>query len=96
MHGYNFCRGAKKAVGHLMSNVIRVAAIKSVGGFTLILGQILVLFIVCVIGEAIVDVSELNQMNIHHIMYSHYSPMHSKLFTHPFTHVLTPFISLSL
>lgn len=42
MYGYSYCKAAKQAHKILVSNVLRVAAINSVGDFVLMLGKVLV------------------------------------------------------
>ena len=49
IYGYNFCKSAATAFGILLKNVLRVAAINSVGFFILFLGKIGVVVIVEVI-----------------------------------------------
>ena len=48
--GYNFCRAAARGFSLVVSNVLRVAAINSVGAFVLVLGKVGVVAIVIVIG----------------------------------------------
>ncbi|CAH1775579.1 unnamed protein product, partial [Owenia fusiformis] len=50
IEGTNFCSAAKKAFTTLVSNVLRVAAINSVGDFVLFLGKIAVMAATCAIG----------------------------------------------
>ena len=42
IYGYNFCKAAQKAFSLLTSNILRVAAINSVGTFVLFLGKSLI------------------------------------------------------
>lgn len=42
IHGCNFCQGGRKAFQALSSNILRIAAINSVGDFVLFLGKVLV------------------------------------------------------
>ncbi|XP_043802926.1 choline transporter-like protein 1 isoform X2 [Apis laboriosa] len=50
IYGCNFCRGGKKAFQVLSSNILRVAAINSVGDFVLFLGKVLVVTLTVVSG----------------------------------------------
>ena len=55
IYGYNFCQAAKKAFGLLTSNILRVAAINSVGTFVLFLGKIAVVISSAFIGVEIMQ-----------------------------------------
>lgn len=55
IYGYNFCKGAKKAFQHIQSNLIRVAAINSVGNFILLLGKIAIVVATIFIGIEIMQ-----------------------------------------
>ncbi|XP_033645183.1 choline transporter-like protein 1 [Asterias rubens] len=50
IYGYGFCKAAQKAFSLLVANVLRVAAINSVGDFVLLLGKAVVVAVVVVIG----------------------------------------------
>ncbi|XP_034186152.2 choline transporter-like protein 1 isoform X2 [Osmia lignaria lignaria] len=50
IYGCNFCVGGKKAFQALSSNILRVAAINSVGDFVLFLGKVLVVTLTVVSG----------------------------------------------
>ena len=50
IYGYNFCKAARKAFTLLMSNMLRVAAINSVGTFVLFLGKVAVVVSTVFIG----------------------------------------------
>ncbi|CAL7943385.1 unnamed protein product [Xylocopa violacea] len=50
IYGCNFCTGGKKAFQALSSNILRVAAINSVGDFVLFLGKVLVVTLTVVSG----------------------------------------------
>ncbi|XP_046568947.1 choline transporter-like protein 2 [Haliotis rubra] len=49
-HGYNFCTGAKKAFMLLLANILRVAAINSIGDFVLFLAKLGCVAITVVVG----------------------------------------------
>ncbi|CAG9855650.1 unnamed protein product [Phyllotreta striolata] len=49
-HGYPFCKGGQQAFKLLSSNVLRVAAINSVGDFVLFLGKVVVVIATVLIG----------------------------------------------
>ena len=53
IYGYNFCSGARRAFQMLTSNVMRVAAINSVGTFVLFLAKVAVVTATVFIGMAI-------------------------------------------
>ena len=53
IYGYNFCSGARRAFKMLTSNVMRVAAINSVGTFVLFLAKVAVVTATVFIGMAI-------------------------------------------
>ncbi|XP_026670427.1 choline transporter-like protein 1 isoform X2 [Ceratina calcarata] len=50
IYGCNFCTGGRKAFQALSSNILRVAAINSVGDFVLFLGKVLVVTLTVVTG----------------------------------------------
>ncbi|XP_046830701.1 choline transporter-like protein 1 isoform X2 [Vespa crabro] len=50
IYGCNFCSGGKKAFQALSSNILRVAAINSVGDFVLFLGKVLVVVLTVITG----------------------------------------------
>ena len=56
IYGYNFCTAARKAFTLLAANMLRVAAINSVGAFVLFLGKILVVMATVFIGIEIIEV----------------------------------------
>ena len=51
IYGYNFCKAAQKAFSLLTSNILRVAAINSVGTFVLFLGKVAVVASTVIIGK---------------------------------------------
>ena len=53
IYGYNFCKAAQKAFSLLTSNILRVAAINSVGTFVLFLGKVAVVVSTVFIGVEI-------------------------------------------
>merc|ERR1712088_1250812 len=53
IYGYNFCSAARRAFKMLTSNVMRVAAINSVGTFVLFLAKVAVVTATVFIGMAI-------------------------------------------
>lgn len=56
IYGCNFCTGGKKAFQALSSNILRVAAINSVGDFVLFLGKVLVVALTVVSGVCLLEV----------------------------------------
>lgn len=58
IYGCNFCRGGKKAFQALSSNILRVAAINSVGDFVLFLGKVLVVTLTVVSGIYLIQKKE--------------------------------------
>lgn len=56
IYGCNFCTGGKKAFQVLSSNILRVAAINSVGDFVLFLGKVLVVTLTVVSGIYLMQV----------------------------------------
>ena len=58
IYGYSFCTAARKAFSLLAANVLRVAAINSVGAFVLFLGKVAVVVSTVLIGIQIVDASD--------------------------------------
>ena len=55
IYGYNFCKAARKAFTLLTSNILRVAAINSVGTFVLFLGKLSVVASTVIIGIQIMQ-----------------------------------------
>ncbi|XP_054015045.1 choline transporter-like protein 1 isoform X2 [Hylaeus anthracinus] len=62
IYGCNFCTGGRKAFQALASNILRVAAINSVGDFVLFLGKVLVVTLTVVSGIYLVQKKE----GLHH------------------------------
>jgi len=58
IYGYNFCKAARKAFSLLASNILRVAAINSVGTFVLFLGKAAVVASTVLIGIQIMQTQE--------------------------------------
>ncbi|XP_034186154.1 choline transporter-like protein 1 isoform X4 [Osmia lignaria lignaria] len=58
IYGCNFCVGGKKAFQALSSNILRVAAINSVGDFVLFLGKVLVVTLTVVSGIYLIQKKE--------------------------------------
>lgn len=58
IYGYNFCRAAQKAFTLLTSNILRVAAINSVGTFVLFLGKVAVVVSTVFIGLEIMQTQQ--------------------------------------
>ena len=58
IQGENFCSSARKAFSTLVSNVLRVAAINSVGDFILFLAKITVMAGTALAGVVMLKVSE--------------------------------------
>ncbi|XP_076171666.1 choline transporter-like protein 1 isoform X2 [Ptiloglossa arizonensis] len=58
IYGCNFCTGGRKAFQALASNILRVAAINSVGDFVLFLGKVLVVTLTVVAGIYLVQKKE--------------------------------------
>lgn len=56
IYGCNFCTGGRKAFQALSSNILRVAAINSVGDFVLFLGKVLVVTLTVVSGIYLMQV----------------------------------------
>lgn len=56
IYGCNFCTGGKKAFQALSSNILRVAAINSVGDFVLFLGKVLVVVLTVITGIYLIQV----------------------------------------
>ena len=54
IYGYNFCKAAQKAFSLLTSNILRVAAINSVGTFVLFLGKVAVVASTVIIGKHLI------------------------------------------
>ncbi|XP_033207562.1 choline transporter-like protein 1 isoform X2 [Belonocnema kinseyi] len=55
IYGCNFCTGGKKAFQALSNNILRVAAINSVGDFVLFLGKVLVVALTVVSGVCLIE-----------------------------------------
>ncbi|XP_015587340.1 choline transporter-like protein 1 isoform X2 [Cephus cinctus] len=55
IYGCSFCRGGKKAFQALSNNILRVAAINSVGDFVLFLGKVLVVALTVVAGVFLIQ-----------------------------------------
>ncbi|XP_076639514.1 choline transporter-like protein 1 isoform X2 [Colletes latitarsis] len=62
IYGCNFCSGGRKAFQALTNNILRVAAINSVGDFVLFLGKVLVVTLTVVAGIYLVQKKE----GLHH------------------------------
>ncbi|XP_020286444.1 choline transporter-like protein 1 isoform X2 [Pseudomyrmex gracilis] len=62
IYGCNFCTGGRKAFQALSSNILRVAAINSVGDFVLFLGKVLVVTLTMVAGVYLMQKKE----GLHH------------------------------
>ncbi|XP_076281785.1 choline transporter-like protein 1 isoform X2 [Lasioglossum baleicum] len=62
IYGCNFCTGGRKAFHALSSNILRVAAINSVGDFVLFLGKVLVVTLTIVSGIYLMQKKE----GLHH------------------------------
>ncbi|CAK9832448.1 Choline transporter-like protein 1 [Anthophora retusa] len=58
IYGCNFCTGGKKAFHALSNNILRVAAINSVGDFVLFLGKVLVVTLTVVSGIYLIQKKE--------------------------------------
>jgi len=56
IYGTNFCNAARKAFTTLTNNVLRVAALNSVGSFVLFLGKLVVVVATVLIGIQIMHV----------------------------------------
>lgn len=56
IYGCNFCTGGRKAFQALSSNILRVAAINSVGDFVLFLGKVLVITLTVISGIYLMQV----------------------------------------
>lgn len=59
IYGCSFCTGGKKAFRALSDNILRVAAINSVGDFVLFLGKVLVVALTVVCGVYLIQVSSM-------------------------------------
>lgn len=67
IYGYNFCKAAQKAFSLLTSNILRVAAINSVGTFVLFLGKVAVVTSTVFIGAQIMQYqSDSNLLTVKH------------------------------
>lgn len=56
IYGDNFCRSGQQAFKMITSNVLRVAAINSVGDFVLFLGKVLVVTSTVLLGFKMLEV----------------------------------------
>ncbi|XP_006820864.1 choline transporter-like protein 1 [Saccoglossus kowalevskii] len=63
IYGDNFCKSAQKAFKVIISNVLRLAAINSVGDFCLFLGKLAVVAVTAVIG---IEVFFKNMDDVHY------------------------------
>jgi hypothetical protein len=63
MYGYSFCQAGRQAFKLLVSNVLRVTAINSVGDFVLFLGKVLVVAATVLIGVKMLQVRFLTSVN---------------------------------
>lgn len=70
IYGYNFCKAAQKAFSLLTSNILRVAAINSVGTFVLFLGKVSVVVSTVFIGIQIMQF----QVETGHLLVKHQWP----------------------
>lgn len=61
IYGDNFCRSGQQAFKMITSNVLRVAAINSVGDFVLFLGKVLVVTSTVLLGFKMLEVYLINQ-----------------------------------
>lgn len=59
IYGCNLCAGGKKAFRALTDNILRVAAINSVGDFVLFLGKVLVVALTVVAGVYLIQVKKI-------------------------------------
>lgn len=57
IYGCNFCTGGQQAFKMLVTNVLRVSAINSVGDFVLFLGKVFVVAVTVLIGTYWIEVS---------------------------------------
>ncbi|XP_048763229.2 choline transporter-like protein 1 isoform X2 [Ostrea edulis] len=55
--GHSFCTGAKKAFMLLLENILRVAAINSVGTFVLFLGKLTTVAVVLIVGNELIQIT---------------------------------------
>lgn len=62
MYGYSFCRAGRQAFRLLVSNVLRVTAINSVGDFVLFLGKVIVVAATVLIGCKMLQVNEFSEV----------------------------------
>jgi solute carrier family 44 protein 1 (choline transporter-like protein) len=60
IYGDNFCRSGQQAFKMITSNVLRVAAINSVGDFVLFLGKVLVVTSTVLLGFKMLEVYLIN------------------------------------
>lgn len=61
--GHSFCTGAKKAFMLLLENILRVAAINSVGTFVLFLGKLTTVAVVLIVGNELIRVRTIVKCN---------------------------------
>ena len=67
IHGCNFCVGCYKAFKVLANNILRVAAINTVGDFVLFLGKLAVVAATVFIGIEIVDLRSQDDGKVNHV-----------------------------
>ena len=67
IHGCNFCVGCFKAFKLLANNILRVAAINTVGDFVLFLGKLVVVVSTVFIGIEIVDLRSQEDGKVNHV-----------------------------
>jgi solute carrier family 44 protein 1 (choline transporter-like protein) len=67
IHGCNFCVGCFKAFTLLANNILRVAAINTVGDFVLFLGKLVVVVATVFIGIEIVDLRSQEDGKVNHV-----------------------------
>jgi len=81
IYGYNFCSAARRAFKMLTSNVMRVAAINSVGTFVLFLAKVAVVVATVFIGMAIMR-GKAPEADGHHVTYEWVPILISALFAY--------------
>ena len=67
IHGCNFCSGCFKAFKLLANNILRVAAINTVGDFVLFLGKLAVVVATVLIGIEIVEIRSPEDEKVKHV-----------------------------
>ena len=67
IHGCNFCVGCFKAFKLLGNNILRVAAINTVGDFVLFLGKVAIVVATVFIGIEIVDLRSHENGKVNHV-----------------------------